>query len=306
MKKYLFILFALGLPLYSTACDICGCGVGSGYIGILPDFSKHIAGLRYRANKMTTHLGADGATTYLTTQEHYNTLEAWGGWTIGDNIRLMVAAPYSFNRKTNQGNTEAKNGLGDISAIAFYQLVNKRKTVLGARQFVQSLWAGAGVKLPTGEYNASQNNVTSNSSNLFQLGSGSYDFNLTSMYDLRFQDFGINLMGNYRMTTTNRYGYKYGNKVNVNTQLYYKRRLASKFSIAPNAGIQFERSSTDLNNGFEMPVSGGYLWIGTLGTEVVLRNVSFGANYQIPLQQKLAREIIKANNRAMVHIGYVF
>lgn len=232
MKKCLFILFTLGLPLYSAACDICGCGVGSGYIGILPDFSKHIAGLRYRANKMTTHLGADGATTYLTTQEHYNTLEAWGGWTIGNNVRLMVAAPYSFNRKTNQGNTEAKNGLGDISATAFYQLVNKRKSMPGARQFVQSLWAGAGVKLPTGQYNSAQTNINSNNANLFQLGSGSYDFNLTSMYDLRLQDFGINLTGNYRVTTTNRYGYKYGNKLNVNTQLYYKRRLASKFSIA--------------------------------------------------------------------------
>ncbi len=305
-KRYFLTSIIMLLAFVSQACDICGCGSGGNYIGILPEFSKHVAGLRYRNNAMATHLGVGGAITYLTTQEQYNTLEIWGGWTIKDKVRLMLTLPYGFNQKTNQSITKRKSGIGDVSVSAFYQLLNNRKTVFSNKLLVQSLWLGGGVKLPIGKYSPTDENSSGNDANLFQLGTGSFDFNITAMYDIRLQDAGVNLMGNYKLTTVNKYDYKYGNKFNISGQTYYKFRIAKKSSIAPSLGIQYETSQTDLNNEFDVFVSGGNLLLFSAGMETVYKLVAIGANYQLPLSQNLARGIVKANDRWMLHVSYLF
>ncbi|MEP7259425.1 MAG: transporter, partial [Flavitalea sp.] len=72
-KRCLLIIVTIAISYGSMACDICGCGVGNSYIGILPDFNKRIIGLRYRYNSIFTHVGIGGASTYLTTDERYRT-----------------------------------------------------------------------------------------------------------------------------------------------------------------------------------------------------------------------------------------
>src|SRR5690606_21317153 len=103
--------------------------------------------------------------------------------------------------------------------------------------------------------------------NLFQLGTGSYDLHLGGMYDLRIQDAGINLNANYRINTPNKYDYRYGNKFNLNSQFYYKFRTKSMVMIAPNAGLQYETSQTDRDGSIAVSVSGGNLLLGGIGVE---------------------------------------
>jgi hypothetical protein len=304
MKKYILtLILAIALPVLTIACDICGCGVGNSYIGILPDFHKHILGLRYRYNSMWTHIGVGGSFSYLTTRETYNTVEVWGGWNIGKKFRVMASVPYSFNERTNQGVTNSKNGPGDITLSGYYQLLNNRHTAFKNKLLVQSLWIGGGVKLATGEYNPSDKASANESANLFQLGTGSYDFNIGAMYDIRLQDMGINLSTNYKITTANKYDYVYGNKFNINIQAYYKFRIKNKFTIAPNAGVQYEKTNNDLDKGFKVTVSGGNLLLGTAGVELSFGKMAIGTNFQTPFSQNLASGIVKANNRMMVHVA---
>ncbi|MGG9971095.1 transporter [Ferruginibacter sp. SUN002] len=302
-KKYALLLAVIILPVFTMACDICGCGVGNSYIGILPDFHKHIFGIRYRYNSMYTHLGVGGSTTYLTTKEMYNTVEAWGGWNIGEKTRIILSVPYGVNTRKNQGESNSKNGLGDITLSGYYQLLNSRRTVLNQKLFVQSLWIGAGVKFATGKYNSADKNVSGNNVNLFQLGTGSNDFNVGLMYDARLQDFGINVSSNYKISTVNKDDYRYGNKLTINTQAYYKCRINKKIMLAPNAGIQYENGSTDTDNNFKVTASGGRLLLGTIGVETVLGRFAVGANVQTPLSQNLANGIVKANGRFMLHVA---
>jgi hypothetical protein len=305
MKK--IILIALALTFYFTdlkACDICGCGVGDSYIGILPDFSKHILGLRLRYNSILTHVGVGGSTSYLTTKENYRTIELWSGWNIGSRFRLMWAVPYSFNERLNQGVKKSKDGLGDINLAGYYQVLNSRKTV-GSKLMVQSLWLGAGVKLPTGKYNPFDKANTNESANLFQLGTASTDFTVNAMYDLRLQDAGISVSGSYKINTVNKHDYRYGNKLSLATQLYYKWRILNTMTVAPNAGIMFEKARRDNDNSFDVDISGGNMLLGTLGTEVTFKKFSVGANFQTPLAQNLAMGIIKAQNRGMVHVSFL-
>ena len=306
MKKFLLSLVAISmLPVISMACDICGCGVGNNYIGILPDFHKHIFGLRYRYNSLLTHIGADGNPTYLTSTERYNTVEAWGGWNITSKLRIMASVPYSFNERIQQGISKSKDGLGDITASAYYELLNKKQTVFNSKLFIQNLWIGGGIKLPIGKYNPADKENANENTNLFQLGTGSTDFLVGFMYDARLQDAGINVTANYKLNTGNKYSYLYGNKLNVNTQAYYKINIKNKLTLAPNAGVQYETAQTDTDNKFNVSISGGNLLLGTLGLEVSTKKIAIGGNWQTPLSQNLAMGIVKANNRMMVHVSFM-
>lgn len=305
MKKIALIFFISFCFTKAIACDICGCGVGGNYIGILPEFHKHIVGIRYRFNSLKTHLGIGGAPTYLTTAETYQTAEWWGGWSIGKKLRLMAAIPYGFNERNNQGIRKSKNGLGDIAVTGYYQLLNNKQTVFTKNLLVQTLWIGAGIKLPTGKYTAADKQNAAQNTNLFQLGTASTDFTLNAMYDVRVQDAGLNISAGYKINTANKYQYNYGNKLNGTAQLYYKFRIKNKCTLAPNAGIMYERSKKDIDNKIAVDVSGGNLVVGTLGIETGFKKAAIGASWQTPVSQSLANGFVKAGNRAMLHLSFL-
>jgi len=300
------IIFITGICSSAIACDICGCGAGSYYLGILPDFSSRIAGIRYRDNNVRTHIGPDGTTSYLTTDEAYHTMELWGGWTIKNKVRIMASVPLSYNTKKNMDADLSKTGLGDMTVQGFYRIWNKRSAVLKNKLLVNDLWVGGGIKLPTGKYEPADNDISGQSANLFQLGTGSADFLLGIMYDIRLQDAGINLSAAYKINTANKYEYYYGNKLSSSLQLYYKFRIKNKVTIAPNLGAGYEYSVHDLNEGYKVYTSGGYALYGTAGAELNYKRFALGGNYQPPLKQELANGAIKAGNRLMMHLSFMF
>jgi len=306
MKKIFFTLCFITAITELNACDICGCGVGGNYIGILPDFNQKIAGLRYRYSALHSHVGTGGGATYLTTKEIFHTAEFWGGWNIRKKWRLMLSIPLILAEKTNQGTTKTKNGLGDISVSGFYNIINKKNVVGESRLLVQHLWVGAGVKLPTGKYNGNDKSNGTQNTNLFQLGTGSTDFMLNAMYDIRLQDAGINITGSYKINTANKDAYRYGNKFSLNSQLYHKFSLGNSTNISPNAGVLVESSQKDLEKKMETDASGGNIIMGTMGAEYIHKKFMMGFNWQTPLHQYLANGIVQANNKAMLHIGIAF
>lgn len=304
MKKVLIIITVmLSAAIRMNACDICGCGAGSSYMGILPEFNSKITGLRYRYNSLQTHLGPGGSVSYLTTDEAYHTTELWGGWTIKEKFRIMAYLPLSYNSKANQESRQSKSGLGDAAVQGFYRLVSKRSNIIAGKLLVQDLWIGAGIKLPTGKYEPRDKETVNKSANLFQLGTGSFDVMLTAMYDLRLQDAGLNITGSYKLNTTNKYEYNYGNKLTGSAQLYYKFKIKETATFAPNLGMAYERSGTDLDAGYGVYSSGGYLWSGAAGAELMYKKISLGGNFQPALSQNLAHGLVKANNRMMIHLS---
>lgn len=302
MKKIILPIVACFLVMNASACDICGCGGGNNYIGILPDFYKHIVGIRYRSNALVTHIGVGGASTYLTTSETYSNAEMWGGWNLTNNFRIMVTVPVSFNTRINNTENKSKQGLGDVSLAGYYQVLNKKNTVCKDKLLVQSLWLGAGIKLPTGQYDPADKTNTAQNTNLFQLGTASVDYLLSMMYDIRLMDAGLNVSANYKTNTSNRYQYQYGNKFTLSSQLYYKIKVG-KITLAPNTGLQYETGNKDLDQGFTVDLSGGNALMATFGTEFNFNKIAFGANWQTPLSQQLAGGFVKAGNRMMLHMA---
>lgn len=304
----MILLICLLTGLYEAhACDICGCGVGSYYIGILPDFKKRFLGLRYQYKTLRSHLGPTGTTSYLTTDETYQTSELWGGWNIGKHFRVLGFVPVNFNSRENQGVTMSKSGIGDIAIIGYYQLLDKQQTILNSKLLVQSLWIGGGIKVPTGKYEPTERQENEDTPNNFQLGTASTDFTLNVMYDVRLMDFGVNTNMSYKINTANKYDYRYGNKFSANILAYYKFRVAEKMTVAPNAGMLYETAAKDKEDKkYAVDISGGHSLMATTGIEATFGPISLGGNFQPVISQQLADKRIKAGNRGMVHLTYLF
>ncbi len=309
MKKLLIVLILLISIKSSQACDICGCGVGGYYIGLLPDFSKRFIGIRYQFNQITTQLDIHGNRTALTTDEKYQTMELWGAWNIGQRWRVLALVPYNFNEKYTAGSDilRKKNGIGDITLNGYYKLYEGSKSASNNKLIVQSLWLALGVKLPTGSYDAfEQQNAMATNPNIFQLGTGSIDFIPSLMYDIRIQDFGINMNASYKLNTENKDDYQYGNKIAGNASAYYKIALGPNSRIAPNVGLSFEKQGKDHSMGFKVDETGGHLLNASLGLEANFNRISVGASFQTPIHQDLGRGRIDAGNRMLTHLSYSF
>ncbi|WP_270089726.1 transporter [Sphingobacterium sp. SYP-B4668] len=302
-------LFA-NMPV-SVACDVCGCGVGSYYLGILPDFNKRFAGLRYQQNRIQTHLGPNGIRTPNSTNETYRTMELWGAWSFGERWRAMAIIPYSFNERTignNSLETGKKNGLGDIVVMGHYKLLDDVRTTGTNKLLMQSLWVGAGIKTPTGEYDTSeQSSAEMGAPNNFQLGTASTDFMINAAYDIRLMDAGLNVNATYKINTENKHDYRYANKLTINALAYYKFNIKNKVRISPNAGVLYETQPKDvLYNRFDVTQSGGHSTMGIAGVEINVGAISIGGNFQTPINQNLADGRIKAENRFMTHVSFSF
>ncbi|GGI26072.1 transporter [Pedobacter mendelii] len=304
--KIILSLFILMCSFSAIACDICGCGVGSYYIGILPEYNKRFLGLRYQYKTLQTHLGPQGQITPITANETYQSTEVWGGWNIGSKFRVLAFVPYNFNKRSTQDNTGTKQGLGDVAVMGYYNLFNHSGT-LGEKLLVQSLWIGAGIKMPTGKYEPTERLAISESPNNFQLGTASTDFTINAAYDVRLNDLGINANLNYKINTENKFQYRYGNKFTANLLAYYKFRIANTVTVAPNAGMLYETAEKDVESKkYSVDVSGGYSLSAVAGVEVAMKGLSFGANYQNVRAQDLAGGRAYAGNRLMLHVSLPF
>lgn len=311
-RRYILLtLLACGIAIpFSKACDICGCGVGSYYIGILPDFNKRFVGLRYQHKSLLSHLGPAGNRTPLTADETYQSMEMWGAWNIGQRWRVMAILPYNFNARSIKGSGEQgkKNGLGDVVAMGYFKIFEEATSTSSNKMLVHSLWLGAGIKAPTGKYDASErSNTAQDAPNNFQLGTASTDFMVNLAYDVRLMDVGLNVNATYKMNTENKYDYRYANKFTTNALAYYKFNIQNKIRIAPNAGLIYETQSKDVVYGkYDVAQSGGHSTTGVIGVEVNLGKISFGGNYQSPLDQNLADGRVQAGDRFLTHVSYSF
>ncbi|PPL01028.1 transporter [Parapedobacter indicus] len=303
-------ILLVGSVQLSRACDICGCGVGSYYLGILPDFNKRFVGLRYQHKLLTTHLGPMGNRTPISADEAYESLEWWGAWNFGTRWRAMAILPYNFNTRhvRGSGQTGYKNGVGDLALMGFYKVFEQVGGTGDNKLLIHSLWAGIGVKAPTGKYDEGERaSVSQDAPNNFQLGTASTDFMVNLAYDIRLMDLGLNTNVSYKVNTENRHEYRYGNKLTANALLYYKFNIKNRVRIAPNAGVMYETQTKDVIYGrYDVAQSGGNSLTGVAGVEVNAGRVSFGGNYQAPLSQDLADGRAKAGDRWLAHVSFSF
>ena len=303
-KILLTFIFVLTLSI-SQACDICGCGVGSYYFGVMPQFNKNFIGLRYRNMQFESHLNS----RFLRTSEYFSTTEIWGRFYVSPKVQIMTFLPYSFNtQKDINGFTKNLQGINDVVLMANYNVLNlSMKNDTTMRKFKHSLWLGGGLKLPTGKYNFEQQDAGQVANPNFQLGSGSIDFLVSAFHNVRYKNWGFNQDLSCKINTSNSKNYRFGNRISGNSNVFYIHQFSKKFALMPYTGLYYESSGKDTREKEKIIETGGHLIAANMGLDAyVFKRLNVGANYQIPISQNLGKGEIRANNRLNVHVSVLF
>lgn len=300
MKKFLLTSTVLFTLFSVSACEICGCGVGNFYLGMLPNFKSKFFGIRYQYMHYHTQLAND-ATQF--SNDYYKTVELWTGFNIGKRLQLLAFVPYRINKQISDDGIKNQNGLGDISVLLNYNLFNTR-THNGNSNIEQQLWIGGGVKLATGKNNADVTSATANPGDVnWQTGTGSTDFLLNAAYNININRVGLNTSVNYKINTHNKSQYQYGNRFSTNTFFYYKAR-AMGLGISPNVGLLYENAAVNKLDKASVIQTGGNILSAAGGVEINYKNIAVGANIQLPVSQNFADGQTQSKIRGLVHVTF--
>lgn len=305
------IIFALFVTSFSVisipskACDLCGCGAGSYYLGVMPQFQKNFVGVRYRQSSFDSHLGGNGSYSSLfKTQERFYTTEIWARFYPHPKLQLLAFLPYQWNFQDENKTTKSLSGMADASVLAQYEVWNTTNDTI-SQKFEHSFFVGGGIKLPTGKSDYSEEDALQVANANFQLGTGSTDFILTSQYTIRYKKAGFTADISYKINTENSENYRFGNRVSSNTTLFYVKQIG-KFGFMPTLGTYYEHSQKDTREDKTVFDTGGNLFNAVVGTQIYTGRFMFGVNYHTPLKQNLANNQIKSKDRFMIQTAFLF
>ncbi|MBL0233104.1 MAG: hypothetical protein IPQ08_05505 [Chitinophagaceae bacterium] len=301
MKK-LFIASIIGLFsfLSVSACDICGCGLGNYYIGMMPQFNHKFFGVRYQLHNFHTVMAGDPSQF---STDHYKTLEFWGGWNVGKKWQLIAILPYHFVHQVSDDGIKDNHGFGDIAIMANYKLIDKNSNGKHNKGVSQQLWIGGGLKLPTGSFHVDATDPEIIALANTQTGSASTDILLNTMYNVRFYKFGINTSASYKINTANKDKYEFGNKFSLNTIGFYSISQRH-FTILPNMGLSYEKTAASQLENTKIDQTGGHLFAASAGVELSFPRFTIGASTQLPIEQNFADGQTELKVKAMVHLTF--
>ena len=301
MKKFILVatinLFFLSAD---NACEICGCGLGNYYIGMLPQFSHKFFGIRYQVRNFNTIIANDPSQF---SRDHYKTVELWAGWNIGKKWQILALLPYNYIHQVSDDGVTNNQGIGDIAVMANYKIFDKNTVTKNGNRFSQQLWIGAGIKLPTGKFNIDATDPALVAIANTQTGSASTDFMLNTMYNFRINKIGINSSASYKINTSNKDKYSFGNKFSANSFVYYAIKKGN-IGITPNLGINYETTAVNTLQKATVAQTGGHLFATTAGLELSFKKFTVGANMQSPLSQNFANGQTELKMKGMMHVTF--
>ena len=289
----------LKLPQFSNSlledCDACGCSASGGSMGFASMLNTNFIGIRYFNQSYKSTDGLYSNSPWY--NENFNTLQLWARIPVVKRVQISALIPYHFhNRETNSG-TQNISGLGDITVLGMYQLYQTHKD---STLFIHSLQAGAGLKIPVGKFDATNNGSVNPS---YQVGTGSWDYLLAAEYVIRRQKLGLNTLLNYVIKTENDKYYQFGNQFNYAGTFFYLLKR-DEYSIVPQLGFAGEVYESNYQLGQKVRNTSGDIFLGKIGFEVGKDKLSLGVNVMLPIAQNLTGGNVEANYRWSLNFNY--
>jgi hypothetical protein len=184
-----------------------------------------------------------------------------------------------------------EQGIGDITLLTNYQLLNKKKN---------QLWAAGGLKLPAGNFDPGFVSHPVPSANV-QPGTGSLDFILSVTDVVQWSKWSLHSNVNYKVNGTAK-EFRFGDRLNASA--FVSHMLGNK--ISPYAGFQYEHLAANKYQKFKIEDTGGQALLGTAGVNVEFGKMNVGANMQLPVAQNFSNHQTDAKLRGMIQVSVVF
>jgi len=277
-------------------CDACGCSASGGSMGFNSMLSEQFLGVRYMYQHYKSKDGIFNNSPWI--DENFSTVQLWGRIPVNKKIEIMVMVPYHFlNREKASGN-QTLDGMGDVTVMAFYNVL---QSMNDSASFQHKILLGAGVKAPTGKFD-NKNNGSVNPS--FQLGTGSWDYNVAAEYIMRKDKWGLNSTLGYIVKTENDKKYQFGNQLNYGSTLFYTAAV-NNVNIVPQLGVAGETYQANRDYNEEVPYTKGDIFFGKIGIEIGYKKFSAGVNAMLPINQNLTGGRVEADFRVAFNINYI-
>ena len=299
MKKAVLLGILCFSLLQTFACDICGCSSGNYFIGLLPQFRKHFIGTRYTFRSYTSHVAGDASQF---SHDFYQTVELWGGMNVGRKWQVMAFVPYNINKQNSDDGLNHSSGLGDITVIGNYKLLDTRTGTKKGDWLSQQLFIGGGVKLPTGKFAADPEDIIPDANN--QPGTGSVDFLADALYSIHVGDWGVNSSVSYKINESAE-DFHFGNRFNASAFAFHSF-TGLKTTLNPNVGLLYERLDANKLKNEKVADTGGQALLAAAGLEMNIAKVAFGVNAQLPIAQNLSNGQTHNKVRGMAHVTLLF
>jgi len=284
-------------------CDTCGCGSTGGSMGYGTGLNTNFMGVRYIGQQYRSRDGIFNDSPWI--NESFNTLQAWGNFSISKRVVVNVIIPYQFHyRKLPDATEQHINGLGDLSVLAFYNLIAVQPDSIVSIKPKHYLQVGGGLKLPTGAYEKANNEGSVNPS--FQLGNGSWDYIAGLNYGFTYRNWGISSMVNYTIKTENSKSYQFGNQLNYGLNAFKTYYVSNQLALTPVVGIAGENYAANKEFALEVAHTKGEIFLGRLSVEATLNKYSLGVVSMLPIAQNLNGGKVELKNRLSVYLNVNF
>ncbi|AWM14276.1 hypothetical protein DI487_10695 [Flavobacterium sediminis] len=276
-------------------CDACGCSASGGSMGFSSMLNPNFIGVRYFYQSYQSSDKLYSNSPWY--DENFNTVQIWTRIPLTKSIQLSALIPYHFHNKESAVGEQSISGMGDVTVLGFYSLLQTKSDSL---VYQHRLQLGGGVKMPTGKFNETNNGSVNPS---YQLGTGSWDYILATEYVVKRKALGLNVILNYTIKTENKKKYEFGNQFNYAGTLFYLFST-EKLTFVPQAGLAGEVYETNYQHNQRVRNTAGDILFGKLGFELGKDRFSFGANAMLPINQNLTGGRVEANYRWSVNLNY--
>lgn len=271
-------------------CDACGCSVGGASSGFESILNPQFVGVKYlhQTYRSKTHPYVQ----HHDLDENYNTIQVWARFPILKNVDVYGSLPYHFHQRDTNPKQNI-NGVGDFSGMLIY------KVKLDSTN-VNRLNVGIGLKAPIAKFDEELADAYNPS---FQLGTGSWDYSAILNYTYVKNYWAFSFSTDYTFKNENKKHYRFGDQWNTNVMGYYIRYFEN-FTLSPGVGLSTEKYFQNVQLGEEIPHTGGYLILGKIGTEISLKKINIGVEFQVPLKSKLSENLVKMSSRNSLYINF--